>query len=205
MAAVFTTFDHGTCHKLITQHLEDIAKMPASILTMFRHGAFVVSVTGRPCHSVGIDESHELLINKDCKQSIIHPLPDYINRMVQHLTYRSKAIKNIQSQLFPSTPDNKTNTTAYTTKPNDSKSEQNINAMVSLLQTADVLSTTLESNRGLKEATAVQHHNLMNFRLIGPKEFMQRVSAVVLKNPSVHSPKRRQVADTSHFLQSLHI
>ena len=70
--------------------------------------------------------------------------------------------------------------------------------MVSLLQTADVLSTTLETNRGLinkftqKEATAVQHHDLMNFRLIGQQEFMQRVSAVVLKNPSVHVPKRRQ-------------
>ena len=61
MAAVFTAFDHN---KLISQHLEDIASMPPQIITMFRQGAFVVSVTGTPWHSVGIDESHEMLINK---------------------------------------------------------------------------------------------------------------------------------------------
>ena len=65
MAAVFTAFDHTTYQKLITQHLEDIATMPAPILAMFRQGAFVVSITGRPWHSVGIDESHEILMNKD--------------------------------------------------------------------------------------------------------------------------------------------
>ena len=40
---------------------ESVATMPAPILVMFRHGAFVVSV--------GIGESHEILINKNC---IIH-------------------------------------------------------------------------------------------------------------------------------------
>ena len=64
MAAVFTAFDHPTYQKLISQHLEDIATMPSPIITMFRQGAFVVSITGRPWHSVGIDESHEMLIVK---------------------------------------------------------------------------------------------------------------------------------------------
>ena len=73
MAAVFTAFDHTTYQKRITQHLQDIATMLAPILTMFRQGAFVVSVTGRPWHSVGIDEGHKMLINKDCKTSIIRP------------------------------------------------------------------------------------------------------------------------------------
>ena len=81
MAAVFTTFDHATYQKLISQHLEDIRVMPAPIMAMFRQGAFVVSVSGRTWHSIAIDESHEMLINKDCKTSIIHPLPDYINRI----------------------------------------------------------------------------------------------------------------------------
>lgn len=76
MAAVFTAFDHLTYQKVISQHLEDIATMPAPIIAMFRQGAFVVNVTGRPWHSVAIDESHEMLINKDCKTSIIHPIPD---------------------------------------------------------------------------------------------------------------------------------
>ena len=72
-APVFTAFDHNTYQKLISQHLEDIATMPAPITAMFRQGAFVISVTGRSWHSVAIDEGHEMLINKDCKTSIIHP------------------------------------------------------------------------------------------------------------------------------------
>ena len=49
MAAVFTAFDHQTYQKLISHHLEDnIATMPPSIITMFRQGAFVVSVIQSP-------------------------------------------------------------------------------------------------------------------------------------------------------------
>ena len=52
-------------------------------------GFFVVSVLGRPWHSVAIDESHEMLINKDCKTSIVRPLPDFINRIARYIPYRS--------------------------------------------------------------------------------------------------------------------
>ena len=158
--------------------------MPVPITAMFRQGAFVVSVTGRPWHSVAIDESHEMLINKDCKTSIIHPIPDYINRIAQH---RSKAIKNLQSQLFPTRAQKKSNiTTPYTAKPNDFKCEQNVCALVSLLNEADMLSLT-ENNRGLinnftrKEANPVQQNDLMNFRFLGQQEFLQRISSVIQK------------------------
>ena len=190
MAAVFTAFDHPTYQKLISQHLEDIATMPAPIIAMFRQGAFVVSVTGRPWHSVAIDESHEMLINKDCKTSIIHPIPDYINRIAQHLPYRSKAIKNLQCQLFPTRAQKKNNiTTPYTAKPNDFKCEQNVCALVSLLKEADMLSLT-ENNRGLmnnftrKEANPVQQNDLLNFRFLGQQEFLKRISSVTLKKPA---------------------
>ena len=57
-------------------------------------------------------------------------------------------------------------------------------------------------NRGLvnkftkKEANSVQEHDLMNFRLIGQQEFLQRVSAVILQNPSVHAPNRKHRLQT---------
>ena len=51
-------------------------------LRMFHQGGFVMSISGTPRHSVAVDEGHEMLINKDCKSSIIHPLPDYINKNV---------------------------------------------------------------------------------------------------------------------------
>ena len=104
MAGLFTAFDHQTYQRLISQHLEDILAMPAPIKAMFKQGGFVVSINGRSWHSVAIDESHEMLINKDCKASVIHPLPDYINRLTQHIPYRSKAIKKLNDQLFPTAP-----------------------------------------------------------------------------------------------------
>ena len=73
--------------------------------------------------------------------------------------------------------------------------------MVSLLQGADVLPLT-ENNRGLvnkftqKEANSAQQHDLLNFRLIGQQEYLQRVSAVMLKNPSVNAPNRRRRLQT---------
>ena len=202
MAAVFTAFDHATYQKLISQHLEDILVMPAPIMAMFRQGAFVVSVSGRPWHSIAIDESHEMLINKDCKTSIIHPLPDYINRIAQHMPYRSKPIKNLPNELFPTRMQKKNNITApFSTKPNDMKCEQNVCAQVSILQETGMLSIT-EQNRGVmnyftnKEANAAQQNDLLNFRCIGQQEFLQRISSVTLKNPSVRAPNRRRRLQT---------
>ena len=203
MAALFTAFDHTTYQNVISQHLEDIAKMPAPIIAMFRQGAFVVSITGRPWNSVAIDESHEMLINKDCKTSIIHPLPDYINRIAQHIPYRSKAIKNLQNQLFPTQVQQKNKiATPYTTNTNDMKCEQNICAQVSLLHEVGMLSLVTEKNRGLKnyftgkEANHAQQSDLLNFRFLGQQEFLQRISSMILKTPSVRAPNRRRRLQT---------
>ena len=73
MAAIFTAFDHPNYQRLISQHLADIPTTPAPIIAMFKQGAFVVSLSGRPWHSVAIDEAHEM--NKDCKSAVMRPLP----------------------------------------------------------------------------------------------------------------------------------
>ena len=202
MAAIFTAFDHPTYQRLISRHLEDIADIPAPLRTTFRQGAFVMSISGTPWHSVAIDEGHEMLINKDCKKSIIHPLPDYINRTAQYLPYRSKALKNLQDQLFPS--DMQISTTIegpFSIKPLDLKSEQNISAQIDTIMEAGVLSVVNE-NRGLlnlftkKEANTAQKNDLLNFRLIGEKEFLQRISAITLKIPSIKAPNRKRRLQT---------
>lgn len=87
MAPVFTAFDHPTYQKLISNHISDLLNLPQSILLMFEQGGFVVNICGRPWHSVGIDESHEMLINKQCKMSITKPTPDYISRIAKYVTY----------------------------------------------------------------------------------------------------------------------
>ncbi len=95
MAATFTAFDHPNYVKLIATHLSDLTCMPQSIVTMFQQGAFVVSISGKLWHSVAIDESHEMLINKSCKSAIVRPTPDYINRVVHYLPLRTRMLENL--------------------------------------------------------------------------------------------------------------
>ena len=87
MAPLFTAFDHVTYKKLISVHIADVLAMPRAIVTMFNQGAFVVSISGRAMHSVGIDEAHEMLINRECKSSLVRPSQDYINRIAHYIPY----------------------------------------------------------------------------------------------------------------------
>ena len=50
-------------------------------------------------HSVGLDEAHEMCINKESKTSITRTTKDNMERLVHFFPYRSKAIKNLKDQL----------------------------------------------------------------------------------------------------------
>ena len=73
MIPVFTAFDRPTYCKVLSQHLADCLLLPAHMLEDLKQRGFSVSITGRPWHSVGLDEAHEMLIDKDCKQSVVIP------------------------------------------------------------------------------------------------------------------------------------
>ena len=95
---LFTAFDHSIYQQLIARHISDVLSMPQPLLTMLQQGGFVVSISGQPWHSVGIDEAHEMLINRSCKTSIVKPSPD---RVACYLPHRSRTLENLQQQLFP--------------------------------------------------------------------------------------------------------
>ena len=88
MAPTFTAFDHPNYLRLIADHIADVLTMPATILSILKKGGFAVSICGRPWHSVGIDEAHEMLINRSCKNAIVRPTADYINRIASFLHCR---------------------------------------------------------------------------------------------------------------------
>ena len=69
MAPLFIAFDRPKYAKLIPQHLEDMLSIPETILRHIQQGGFTVSILGRPCHSIAIDEAHEMCINRECKNS----------------------------------------------------------------------------------------------------------------------------------------
>ena len=64
IVALFTSLDHTTYQKVITDHLTEIANIPSSVLAMFKQGAFVLSITGREFYSVGLTKANEMLMNK---------------------------------------------------------------------------------------------------------------------------------------------
>ena len=101
MASLFTAFDRPRYQKLIDQHISDIFHFPGEVLCQLRNGGFSVSITGRACHSVGIDEAHEMCINKECKQYVTGPSAAKMCNTATYLAIRAKAMKNTEAQLFP--------------------------------------------------------------------------------------------------------
>ncbi len=150
--------------------MADIVTMPSSVITMFQQGAFVINISGRPWHSVAVDEAHEMLVNKDCKTSIVRPSPDYINRVAQYIPYRAKCIQNMKLQLFPDM-DRKADEiqSAFSCKPADRKYKLNEQAQMQRIQTSGLFEISNDdSSRGLfnpftKKVATSQQHDLANF------------------------------------------
>ena len=107
MAPIFTAFDHPTYQKLISAHLHDLLTIPEAILLMFRQGAFVISICGREGHSVAIDEGHEMLINKQCKMSVVRPSENFINRTASYLLQRTITQEHLKKLIFQRQPKKK--------------------------------------------------------------------------------------------------
>ena len=197
MAALFTAFDRPNYQKLIPQHIVDMLTIPEDLLSKLSHGGFTVSIRGRPGHSV---EAHEMCVNKDCKEYITRPSADYINRTAAFLPVRAKAIKNLETQLFPEHKHVsviKPITTIHTKEVSSTKLEMNVRSQ--MLQLEKATSLTLNSpEKSLchlfqqKQPSPEQIHDLINFRKIGQTEYERRVEYFVLRNPSVKAPKRRK-------------
>ena len=200
MAALFTAFDRPNYQKLIPQHIVNMLTIPKEILSHLSLGGFTVSIRGRPCHSVGIDEAHEMCINKECKEYITRPSADYINRTAMFLPVRARAMKSIEAQLFPH--QNLTSaiqpiTTIHAIDRESKKLEMNVLNQVEKLKSNSTLivsnqDTSLCHLFNQKQPAPEQVQDLMNFREIGQKEFESRVEYDVLRDPSVKPPKRRK-------------
>lgn len=200
MAALFTAFDRNNYQKLIAQNIHDILTIPHEVLELLCNGGFTVSITGRPCHSIGIDEAHEMCINKDCKEFITRPSGGYINRIARFLPVQVKAMKNLQSQVFPERnqkSDNQTITSIHATDAATKKLDMNIHKQVKKLESSSYLTIDNEDNSlhylfNPIKPTPEQTQDLMNFRNVGQKEFETRAKYYTLSIPSVQPSKRRK-------------
>ena len=117
MAPLFTAFDRFVYQQLIAQHIYDVNNFPQDLHEALKDGGFAISLRGRTCHSIGVDEAHEMCINRDCKMSITKPSADYIQWVAKFLPVRSKAIKHFEEQVYIERKDMNINqTTSLTTE-----------------------------------------------------------------------------------------
>ena len=202
MAALFFAFNRPHYQKLIVQHLSDLLVMPKEILEHLQSGKFVASLSGRPGHSVAIDEAHEMKINKDLKTAIVRPSTEIMNRLSLYLGHRTKMIDNLKRQLTKNQPTSKPNNTSLqTTKKPDLKSVDNIRSMLAKVQSGVLLpptSTTkvLRNSFINKEGTPEQRHDLLNLRSKGQNDFETNVTYMFLVESSVRPRLKRKSVHT---------
>lgn len=170
MAAIFTAFDRPKYQQLIPQHIRDMCNLPADVRANFEKGGFTVSLLGRPGHSIGIDEAHEMCINRECKEYVSRTSTETINRTSLFLPIRAEAIDNIEKQLFLKQKGDsfKAITSVYPTSPDTEsrKLESNIRKQVNKLQSSSLATSSSSAlchlfNR--KQLTPQQEHDLLNF------------------------------------------
>ena len=197
MAALFTAFDRQKYQKLISQHIVDLLRLSSDTIAKLDSGGFTVSLKGRPCHSLAIDEAHEMCINKDCKQYITRPSADYINRTALFIPVRAEGMKNLENEIFPDKKsESEKSIHIFTIMPDVKKFEENVQNQMKKLNTSS-LKTQLKGD-GLqhifnkKSLTAEQVHDLLSFRDIGQTEFETAVEYYTIRKPSVQPPKHRK-------------
>ena len=178
MAALFTAFDRPKYQKLIPMHIRDMVNLPKNVLTNLQKGGFTVSLLGRPGHSIGVDEAHEMCVNRECKEYISHPSAENINRISLFLPVRSQAMKNLDQQIFPERKKetNEAITSVLATDPESKKLESNVRLQVNKIKSSDLaMGTSLSHLFNKKQLTPQQVYDLKNFRQIGQEEYDNRV------------------------------
>lgn len=99
---------------------------------------------------------------------------------------------------MPPKPKNKL-TPIISSLPVDLKTEKNIECHMKCItedKLFDTENNTLKNPFEKCSLTPDQIYDLLNFRKIGQQHFLQRISAVILKNPSVKAPNRKLALKT---------
>eukprot|EP00057_Strongylocentrotus_purpuratus_P019253 XP_011673727.1 PREDICTED: uncharacterized protein LOC105442823 [Strongylocentrotus purpuratus] len=154
MASMFHAFDRPTYLRPIPSHLNELLNMPTSMLNHLKGGGFTVSVTGAMGESLGADESHETLINRQIKMALQVADPQLMDRPTLYLPYRAMGQQNLSNQVF----------SAPSHKPNQCEPQRE--AIIKLYM--DTLQDTAVTRNGPRDATL---HTLMG---IQPADEVQR-------------------------------
>lgn len=192
LAAVYAAFDRQTYEELLPRHLHDLALLPDYLTEQFKQGGFSIRLTKSDWCGIGLDECHEMKINKDAKMAVIRPTKEKMIFIANHLPFRAHCINNLKTQILPNTATKTTN--CYTVTTRDRATEENVKTMLHCLQSHGLYESHT-TNQGLwnvfekKEATPEQASDLLEFRSIGQKSFEQLVKH---KSPALMHQQERK-------------
>lgn len=179
---------------LIPEHLQDLVAMPRCVLQHFKDGGFSVRLSNTDWHAVGLDECHEMMINKDAKMAVIRPNENKMEFVSDYLQFRSTCLKNLYDQL--SSHDN---SHTFTHKPTsrDKNADSNIQAMNTAI-TSHGMFYELPDNMGLWnfldqiKATSEQEQHLLSIRHIGQTKYDLYIASKNLKSGQYQHPKSQK-------------
>lgn len=198
MAAVFCAFDRPIYQNLIPRHLADLLCFPMPVIQHLKKGAFTVHLTEGSGHAVGLDEAHEMKINKDAKFAAVRPSPEMMEKISNFMPFRTKCLNNLKHHLGMEKQPVKSLPMATS---QDRTANANIQVMIDLMEESHMFPKP-QSDIQLKNpftdipATPEQTHDLLNFQLIGQIEFEDHVNCRILHTPSADAPRRRKRLQT---------
>lgn len=206
IAPLVCAFDRPTYSKLVPDHIMDLLCLPSEISIQFEAGAFAVALGDRKSHCVGLDEAHEMGINKGIKQLVVRPTKDNMQCLATVMHHRAKIQNSLISvagtaykehQHSHHLPDEVTTKVSYTTK----KIETNITKMMSTLQQSNTFEV-VSSDRGLfnfmngVKATPEQQRDLLTYHDIGDEDYKNYVSYHLLHANVTNAPRRKRRLNT---------
>ena len=177
---LFHVFDRQNYSRLIPIHLSRMYALPKPVLDHFESGAFVSSIRGFSFSNVAVDEAHEMLINKDCKNALSHSLPTDMHKVSQTLEFQSELIKNFQSLAKLRAKCSVISHKLYFVKLLESR-------IFYFDQSPSLFQAFTKS-----VASKVQQNNLLTYRDIGRKSLNLYIKSNILKDASVEKPKIRK-------------
>lgn len=111
-----------------------------------------------------------MLINKQCKNAIVKPSEDYMNRMATYLTYRTRTLEGFKEQLSPqSFRKVATLQSVFSSKPMDQKFEINVQSQMKALSKVS-LSIVIET-KNLKTPTKLYLYKILKRVQVPSRKF----------------------------------
>ncbi|CAH1775834.1 unnamed protein product, partial [Owenia fusiformis] len=216
MAPLFTAFDAHNYSRLLPQHISHILTLPNDVSEQFQSGAFAVSLKGTNYASVGLDEAHEMTINKEVKEVLFRINPHTIGAITDYITTSADIVQNLNVNLqrkSPITADSVETILESEQYPESGRvnfkesspkfiEKECANVKQYLEKFSESSAFSVSQSKDLHhaftgaEANELQKDGLLNYTTIGTEDYSTYVETRILKRPSTIPPRKKHKLHT---------